>query len=62
MIRSKVFEATTEDLNSVILELADEIKKGYKVQQIERLPFEMSCRHRHFPPCVKITLVKEYRE
>lgn len=62
MIRSKVFEATTEDLNSVILELADEIKKGYKVQQIERLPFEMAHRHRHFPTCVKITLVKRYEE
>ena len=62
MIRSKVIEATTEDLNGVILELAEEIKKGYKVWQIERLPFEPVYRQRHFPPCVKITLVKEYEE
>ena len=63
MIISKVFEASTEDLNGVILELAEEIKKGYKVQCIERLPYEMMYREKHLKPCVKITLVnKDYKE
>ena len=58
MIVSKTFEITTEDINAVVVDLADEIKKGYKIRNIVTLLYALTCDPR--PPVVaEITLVKE---
>lgn len=58
MIVNKTFEITTEDINAVVVELADEIKKGYKITEMVHVPFTF-CRGERPPVVAEIKLTKE---
>lgn len=42
MILQKSYEINFIDVDSAILEVAEDIKKGYTIDVVERLPFELS--------------------
>lgn len=53
MICEKVFTCSVADVDSVVLELAEEIKKGWTIGQIEMLDLTFSME---VQPCCKIKL------
>lgn len=59
MILAKKFDVNFEDIDSVILTLAEEIKKGYKIYNIEHYPFECSINTLNRKPCATITLINK---
>lgn len=49
MIVKKTFEVSCKKIDDVILELAEEIKKGWTITQIVRCDFELSMRENWWP-------------
>lgn len=55
MICEKVFTCSVADVDSVVLELAEEIKKGWTIGQIECLDIHATASM-EVQPCCKIKL------
>ena len=49
MIRNKIFECSTENLEEVVQEVAKEIEAGYHIERLELLDLTMSMRTRPEP-------------
>jgi hypothetical protein len=59
MIKEIKYE--TKDINEVVLDLADEIKNGWKLYSFELPNVEMSCySHPNF--IVEVALTKEFKD
>lgn len=61
MILSKKFECTTDDLDSVVVELAKEIENGWHIEKIEVHDFHMCCSIKRDEPNFSIELVRKDR-
>lgn len=60
MIVKKTFEVSAKKIDDVILELAEEIKKGWTITQIKRCDFELSTRENWWPTYEVILERKRY--
>jgi hypothetical protein len=61
MILSKRFECLTDDLDSVVVELAKEIENGWHIGKIEAHDFYMCCSVMRDKPDFSIELVRKDR-
>lgn len=61
MILSKKFECLTDDLDSVVVELAKEIENGWHIGKIEVHDFHMCCSVKRDEPDFSIELVRKDR-
>ena len=57
MICKKTFECSTENVDEVVLELAEEIKAGWKIESVEMLERTMRVNIRP-EPCVRLRLIR----
>ena len=58
MIVEKIYKVNTINIDSAILEIAEDIKKGYTVHSYEKEPLEMKycCSSKIWHPNIIITL------
>ena len=57
MIIEKVFKFNCAHIEEVILALAEEINKGYRIVSMSQIPFETTCHsHPAYAPGMEITL------
>jgi hypothetical protein len=61
MILSKRFECLTDDLDSVVVELAKEIENGWHIGKIEVHDFHICCSVMRDEPDFSIELVRKDR-
>lgn len=61
MILSKRFECLTDDLDSVVVELAREIENGWHIRKIEVHDFHICCSVMRDEPDFSIELVRKDR-
>lgn len=61
MVLTKRFECTTDDLDSVIVELAKEIENGYHIAKIETNPITFNYDIRRSEPDFSIELRRKDR-
>ena len=59
MILSKKFDCTIEDLDSLVVALAEEIKDGWHIAQIQRYDLHISYSMTRTEPDFSITLVRK---
>ena len=59
MILSKKFDCTIEDLDSLVVALAEEIKDGWHIAEIERHGVNISYSIKRTEPDFSITLVRK---
>lgn len=62
MITEKIFKFNYAHIEDVILELADEIRKGYKIVKFNRLPFDHEVYSTSYKPCLEVTLIAKESE
>lgn len=58
MVLSKIYEVNFVDIDSAVLEIAEDIKNGYSFYEIERVPIGSYayCKALELEPSVRITL------
>lgn len=61
MILSKKFECTTDDLDSVVVAVAKEIKNGWHISKIETYGFTMCYSSKKIEPDFSIEFIRKDR-
>ena len=56
MIVNKIYNINYRDVDSAILEIAEDIQKGYTIRAFDFQPGEISYGTRLTEPCISITL------
>ena len=56
MIINKTYEFNQVDIDSVIVSIAEDIKNGFTIKKMERLPLELSAYAYDLIPSVSVTL------
>ena len=62
MITRKEFKCTTEDIDSVVLELAKEIEDGWSIESIHDFTCELSVAIKSYPTFLVTLVNKKYND